>query len=142
MRQSILEEIDEQRGLTYKGAAARPYRWLGALATYGVVLPDIELLWTAWWSLDTIGRATAAVQYASCLIYPENENPIFAPWTADAGGGPPCLWEFQGHLYTHRWLQPNVDFLKKALTPGAVKDLVAATVHGLPATPSTLSPRK
>lgn len=115
VRQTILEEIDDQNGLTYQGSKARPYRWIGALTTYGVLLPDVDRLWGAWWSLDTVGRAIAAAQYVSCLMYPENENPVFAPWTPNGGGGPPCLWEFEGHLYTHHWLEPNVAFLKKAL---------------------------
>lgn len=66
MRRSILEEIDDQRGLAYRGSGARPYRWITALATHGVLLPDVELLWAAWWSVDTVGRAVAVVQYVSC----------------------------------------------------------------------------
>jgi len=46
-----------QRGLAFQGMAARPYHWFRALTTYGVVLPDVDRLWTAWWSIDTIGRA-------------------------------------------------------------------------------------
>src|SRR5579864_964349 len=115
MRQAILREIDNQRGLAYQGPRVRPYRWIGALTTYGVLLPDLDRLWTEWWSLDTIGRAIASAQYISCLMYPENENPVFAPWTSDGGGGPPCLWGFEGHLYAHRWLEPNVNFLKGTL---------------------------
>ena len=88
MREAILEEIDAQRGLSYRAKGARPYRWIAALATYGVLLPDLERLWNSWWSLETIGGATATVQYISCLMYPENENPVFAPWTSNEGGGP------------------------------------------------------
>lgn len=131
MRRAILEEIDDQRGLSYKEAGARPLRWIRALTTYGVFLPDIERLWTAWWSLGTTGRAVAAIQYISCLMYPENENPVFAPWTPDRGGGPPCLWEFEGHLYTHRWLDPNVAFLRKALSVQSVDDALARAVNQL-----------
>ena len=81
----------------------------------------------AWWSLDTVGRAIAVVQYISCLIYPENENPVFAPWTPNNVGGPPCLWEFEGRLYTHRWLEPNIAFLKKALNvPRVTEDFSRA----------------
>ncbi len=116
MRQTILEEIDDQRGLAFQGSRTRPYRWFRALTTYGVLRPDLDRLWTAWWTLNTVGRAIAAVQYISCLMYPENENPVFAPWTPDRGGGPPCLWEFEGHLYEHRWQEPNVNFLKRILT--------------------------
>jgi hypothetical protein len=71
MQQAILEEIDDQRGLYYKGVKARPYRWVGARITHGVLMPDLEHLWNSWWSLDTVGRATAALQYISCLMYNE-----------------------------------------------------------------------
>jgi hypothetical protein len=115
MRESILAEIDDQRGLSYQGSAARPYRWIAALTTYGVLLPDVDRLWTAWCSINTVGEAVAAVQYFSCLMYEKNDNPVFAAWTPERGGGPPSLWEFAGHLYEHRWLEPNVLFLKTTL---------------------------
>ena len=57
MRESILDEIDGQRGLAFQGMMSRPYRWFRALTTYGVLLPDVERLWTEWWSLSTVGRA-------------------------------------------------------------------------------------
>jgi hypothetical protein len=44
MCQSILEEIDDQRGLPYRGMATRPYQWVMALTTYGVILPDVDKL--------------------------------------------------------------------------------------------------
>jgi hypothetical protein len=116
MRESILDEIDDQRGLAFNGGMTRPHRWFGALTTYGVFLPDAEHLSADWWSLNTVGRAVAAVQYISCLMFADNENPIFAPWTPDRGGGPPVLWEFEGYLFKHRWLEANVDFLRRALT--------------------------
>lgn len=131
MRESILEEIDDQRGLSYSGKGARPYRWITALTTHGVLLPDVDQLWNAWWSINTIGRAVATVQYTSCLIYRDNENPVFAPWTRDAGGGPPCLWQFGGHLYEHRWLEPNISFLQGILNPQAVNDALSRAVERL-----------
>jgi hypothetical protein len=131
MREAILEEIDAQRGLTYRAKGARPYRWIAALASYGVLLPDMERLWNSWWSLETIGGATATVQYISCLMYLENENPVFAPWTSNEGGGPPKLWEFEGHLYSHKWLTTNVAFLKRALTPQGVAEVLAEAVSNL-----------
>jgi hypothetical protein len=131
MQQTILEEIDDQRELAYRGSKARPYRWIQALTTYGVLLPDVEGLWTAWWSLETVGRAIAAAQYISCLMYPEKENPVFAPWTPNGGGGPPCLWEFEGHLYAHRWLDPNVAFLKRVLNLPGVIEMINRAVDRL-----------
>jgi hypothetical protein len=129
MREAILEEIDDQRGLAYRGMNARPYRWIGALTGFGVLLPDVQRVWTAWWSLETVGRAIAAVQYISCLMYSENENPVFSLWTQDAGGGPPCLWDFEGHLYTHRWLEPNVAFLKENLNAAGVSEVLKRAVE-------------
>jgi len=130
IRQSILDEIDAQRGLSHGTRGRAVYRWIHAVTTYGVVRPDIAELWTAWWRMETIGRAVAAVQYASTLLYPDDANPIFAAWTRDEGGGPPSLWEFNGHLYTHRWQDANVAFLRQTLTVEAVTDLLerAATV--------------
>ncbi len=131
MRQSILDEVDDQRGLAYEGSGARPYRWFLAMTTHGVLLPDVDRLWTAWWSLATVGRAVAAVQYASCLMYPERANPVFLPATRERGGGPPCLWEFAGPLYTKRWLEPNINFLQGALTVAAMNDVLKRAVERL-----------
>lgn len=129
MRQAILDEIDEQRGLAYAGTNARPYLWIRTLTTYGVLLPDIGTLWMAWWDLGTSGRAVAALQYVSALMYPDDANPIFAPWTCDMGGGPPRLWNFDGHLYLHRWQDQNVRFLRQALTVDTVSDLIRRAVE-------------
>lgn len=115
LRRSIVEEIDEQRGLEHQGRYVQPYRWMGALTTYGVIRPDIERLWAEWWSLDTVGRAIASVEYISCLMYPSDLNPVFAPWTKTGGGGPPCLWAFEGHIYERQWLEPNIRFLRRKL---------------------------
>lgn len=135
MRQSILQEMDDQRGLRYEGSNGRPYRWIRALTTQGVLLPDIDVLWTSWWRLGTIGRAVSAVQYISALMYPDQENPVFAPWTREGGGGAPCLWEFEGHLYSHRWLESNVDLLRRALTVPAVTDALNRAVEALKGEP-------
>jgi hypothetical protein len=131
MRHTILQEINEQRGLSFQGMAARPYRWFRALTTHGVVLPDVDRLWTAWWTIETIGGAISAVQYISCLMYSEYENPVFSPWTGDAGGGPPCLWEFGGLLYMHRWLEPNVTFLKGILRVRRVEEVLSRALERL-----------
>jgi hypothetical protein len=64
-------------------------------------------------------------------MYPDAENPVFAPWTREGGGGAPCLWEFEGHLYMHRWLESNIDFLRRALTVSAVNDVLGRAVKEL-----------
>jgi hypothetical protein len=131
MRESIIEEIDQQQGLEYVGMSARPYRWFEAFTTYGVLLTDLDRLWNAWWSLDTVGRAIAVVQYLSWLMYRDDENPVFSPWTPDKGGGPPSLWAFGGFLYTNRWLEPNVQFLKRVLNPSGASEALNRAVERL-----------
>jgi hypothetical protein len=131
MRLTILDEIEAQRGLAYRGARARPNRWIGALASFGVLRPEVDRLWTDWWSIKTVGYAVAAVQYISCLMYEEHENPVFAPWTPNEGGGPPCLWEFEGHLYESRWLDQNVSFLTRILTATKVREALTRAVKRL-----------
>jgi len=71
------------------------------------------------------------VQYISCLMYGHYENPVFARWTPDGGGGPPCLWEFEGHLYSHRWLQPNVDFLRETLSARSAGEVLVRAAERL-----------
>lgn len=132
MRASILDEIDAQKGLYFRGYPAPPYRWIRAMTTYGVLAPDVGKIWAALWSVETVGRAIAAVQYISCLLYPKDGNPVFAPYTKEKGGGPPCLWEFDGFLYESRWQRPNVDFLQDLLkTSDGVGELLARAVDRL-----------
>jgi hypothetical protein len=64
-------------------------------------------------------------------MYPNEANPVFPPWTRDEGGGPPRLWEFEGHLYSHRWLQPNLEFLRRTLNVPAVIDVLSRAVEAL-----------
>jgi hypothetical protein len=57
-------------------------------------------------------------------MYPENENPVFAPWTPDGGGGPPCLWNFEEHLYEHCWQSPNIQFFRETLNAPNVSSVL------------------
>ncbi len=131
MRATILDEIDDQKGLYFRGYQSRPFRWIRTITTYGVIAPDIERIWTPLWSVETVGRAIAAVQYISCLMYAKDENPVFAPYSREEGGGPPCLWAFDGHLYENRWQQSNVDFLEDLLKPERVSKVLSQAVDRL-----------
>lgn len=132
MRDSILEEIDAQRGLSFRGYWTRPRRWIYALTNYGLIAPDIERIWTRWWSLETVGQAVAALQYISCLMYPNDQNPVFAPWNRNDGGGPPTLWAFYGFVYEKHWQQANVNFLQSLLDrPGYIGNVLARAVDRL-----------
>ena len=115
MRGALLSVIDQQCRLSFSGEARGPHQWIAALASYGVLRPDLDLLWSAWWNVDTVGRAISCIQYASCLLYSESDHPVFAPWTPRSGGGPPVLWHYAGHLYDERWRPENLAFLERTL---------------------------
>jgi hypothetical protein len=131
MRDAILAQIDAQQGLSFKGSKGTGYAWFHALSTYGLLRSDVEQLWSSWWAVETPGRALAAAQYASCLIYDETANPVFDAWTREHGGGPPCLWHYRGHVLEERWRDPNLEFLERTLTPAGVRDVLDRSVARL-----------
>ena len=92
---------------------------------------DLDKLWSAWWSVDTPGRALAIAQYASCLIYDETANPVFDAWTREHGGGPPNLWHYRGHVLEECWRAPNLEMLERVLTPDGVRHALDRAVAHL-----------
>ncbi|NLC83119.1 MAG: hypothetical protein GX748_18240, partial [Lentisphaerae bacterium] len=129
----ILDKIDQERELSFSGMRATPYAWIYTMGTFGIVYPAIGELWTEWWRCGMPGRACGVLQYASVLMYPDEANPIFSPWTPDAGGGPPVPWETDGLIFDKPWLPENVDFLRTTLTTNYVWQAIstaAAVLHG------------
>jgi hypothetical protein len=131
MRSAILSRIDDEQKLSHKGSKAPVYAWFHALSTYGLLRADIDQLWSAWWAVETEGRALAAVQYASCLIYDETANPVFDAWTREHGGGPPCLWHYRGHVLEECWRPENLEMLARELTPDGVRALLDRAIARL-----------
>lgn len=131
MRDVILDKIDQESELSFSGSGASPYSWIEAIGTFGTAFPAVDELWRIWWSGSTPGRACGILQYASVLMYPDERNPIFAPWTGDAGGGPPCLWETDGHIHEESWLSENVDFLRGTFTVRFVREGIHAAASML-----------
>jgi len=113
---SLLERLDLERGLHFCGSGVSAYGWMSRFNSLGIVVPVIPSIWKAWWSLETVGRAVAAIQYFSGFMYFEGENPIFEMWTPDKGGGGPCLWENDSFIYNTGWMPENADFLASVLT--------------------------
>lgn len=125
MRHVILDKIDLERELTFSGMHASPYSWISAIGTFGTAFLEISDLWEEWWSCPTIGRACGVLQYTSVLMYPDDKNPVFSPWTPDAGGGAPVPWETDGHIFDQSWLTENVEFMRVTLTPSYVKNSIS-----------------
>lgn len=133
MKEAILDKIDQEKELSFSGMRATPYSWMYTIGTFGTVFPCVPQLWEEWWSMPTIGRACGVLQYVSVLMYPDDKNPIFAPWTCDSGGGAPALWETDGFIYENAWLPENVSFLRATLTPLYIQQSIskaAAVLHG------------
>lgn len=126
MAGSLLDAIDRESRLSYSGSKAQPYATFDALNAFSAIFLTLPALWQAWWKLSTTGRACTALQYLSCLLYPTDANPIFALWTPTEGGGPPCLWQLEGHFYDCGWLPENVAFLKATLTPAYIENRLHA----------------
>lgn len=113
---SLLERLDLERGLHVSGSGATAYGWMFRFNSLGLIMPIIPNIWKAWWALETIGRAVAAVQYLSGFIYYDGENPVFEMWTPDKGGGGPYLCGNDSLIHNKGWMTQNTDFLASVLT--------------------------
>jgi len=140
MLSAILDKIEQERGLSFSGMRASPYSWIYTIGTFGAVFPTVSDLWKQWWNCSSVGRSCAVLQYASVLMYPDEKNPIFSPWTPDAGGGAPVPWESDGHIFDQSWLTENIHFLRATLTPSYVRDRVRAAAATLQAETDSLVP--
>ena len=122
MRDSILDRIDRETSLSHKGLRGSPYPWFEAIGSFAVLFPNLDSLWRTWWPMETPGHAIGVLQYMSCLMYADDQNPIFAPWTPKEGGGPPALWETDSHIYEQCWQPANVAFFRTTMTPYYVRE--------------------
>lgn len=116
MRDTLLERMNQETRLHFAGSQSSRYQWLHTLGSFCIVFPHLRGLWDKWWQIATPGHAVCVLQYVSCLMYRNDENPVFAPWTPDKGGGPPELWENDTLSSDYGWRQENASFLAKTLT--------------------------
>lgn len=133
-RDSFVERLDAERGFVYDGSETPAYGWMARFNTLGIVVPEIGRVWERWWSLGTPGRAVAALQYCSGLMYSEGENPLFGKWTRERGGGGPYLWGNDASIH-EGWLPENLAFLKVTLTPDYVSAKAAEAEEELKGEP-------
>lgn len=140
MRDSVLDMIDRETSLSHEGMPATPYAWTHGLGSFAVIFPNLESLWRIWWRFETPGQVTAALQYISGFMYEDDANPIFAPWTPDGGGGPPCPWGTDGYIYDECWHLENVEFFKSTVTPEYVHNRLARAAEVLSSVTETSVP--
>lgn len=116
MRGTLLERMNQETRLHFIGSQSSPYQWFHTLGSFCIVFPFLQSLWDKWWQMTTPGQAACVLQYISCLMYRDDENPVFTPWTPDKGGGPPELWENDSLSSDYGWRQENASFLAETLT--------------------------
>jgi hypothetical protein len=122
MRTSLLERLAAETETRIVGGS-HTHDWFRQFVTYGVITDDIPPLWEAWWAMAQPGHAVSAVQYASCLVCGETDNPVFAdPITREAAGGPPSLWDSDIYSLANTWRPANVDFLSRTLSVEYLRD--------------------
>jgi len=57
-------------------------------------------------------------------MYEDDRNPVFASWTGEAGGGPPCLWADSMLVNENPWQPENVTWLRDALKPARLQEAI------------------
>lgn len=134
-RDSLLERLNAERGFLRSAADYAAHGWIARFNSLGLVMPQIEMIWKSWWSLDTPGRAIAALEYCSWLMYLEGDNPLFDASINERGNLGAFLWENDSHIYDCGWLRENVQFLKETLTAEFVMDAVRRAVDRLEGEP-------
>lgn len=128
MAEGLLERMAAERTLAHRGSAASPYCWSQAFVSFGCAWDEVELVLAPWRAMGETGLALCATQYLASLVYDENDNPVFAPWTKDGGGGPITPWENASIGFDELWSSAAVERLKTKLT-GAAGWLAEASIR-------------
>lgn len=108
-RDSFLIRLDQEEGATADG-------WMSRLNSLAGIMPRIDLLWDAWWSLTGVGCAVAAVQYIIGLMYFEDECAVVGTYAPQAGEEGPCVWSNDSLESELTWMPENARFLQETLS--------------------------
>lgn len=136
LRQAVIEfmiralsgRLAAEQLLSVHGASAS-HDWFGYFASFGVFTTAIPSLWGRLWRSGEPGHAVALLQYLSCLLYDDDTNPIFAPWTCGEGGGAPELWGYDSVGSGDHWKEENRDFFSSALNSESIYQWLQLTVR-------------
>ncbi|WP_145057929.1 hypothetical protein [Lignipirellula cremea] len=123
---SFLARLDAETRLFDIQNAAPSWCWIRRINSLARIV-DLTELWEQWWSLGTPGRAIAAIQYVSALLYFDDENPLFPAELT------PVLWSHDSQIHHAGWLPANGEFLSQSFTAEFVKRKIQEAVAMLPA---------
>lgn len=115
---TMLVRMDNERGFS------APLSWLPVFNDIGGTAPVMRIIWSRWWSLDSVGKAVCALQYAAYLIYSGEDNILCPQGWYGAGWLHPLS-------HTESWSQENWAFLCGALTPQTILEGVQAAAEKL-----------
>ncbi len=114
MRRAIAARIAAEDSLEVVGKTKTHY-WVESFNDFGALSYSFPDLWRMVWSAEQRGHAVALLQYVTSLVYDEDDNPIFAPYTGERGGGPLSVRSVSFDVNGVGWLEANIEFLEKAL---------------------------
>jgi hypothetical protein len=124
-RDSFLERLDAERAFAGSESGFPKFDWMSRFNSISVVAEVTALIWIPWWSLDTPGRAVAALEYCSALMYPSNENPFFPASKDENVTNDSWLLTHEFWADLDGWKEENIKFLGEVLTLDFVKDRIA-----------------
>ena len=122
-RDGFLDRLDLEASPPRFDSDRIPCVWLARLNSLATIVPCIEMIWEAWWSLETPGQALAALKYCAGLSYFDDENPYLSKAVGKAQelgrtlgtGGAGCIyWASDAMIHDVGWLPENLSFLRCA----------------------------
>jgi len=112
MRSSILSRLSYEHRLRKPTTDDSTSTWIGFLASYGCIWPDIGQIFREWRLLHYTGHAFAALQYLCMFAYDERENPLSSAQVSVTGGGAPRPWDYAEECQRSHWLPANLTALQ------------------------------
>jgi hypothetical protein len=139
-RDGFLDRLDMEAYPARVESARIPCVWLARFNSLATILPCVEMIWKAWWSLETSGQAIAALKYCAGLAYFDDENPYLGYAVEKArelgrrlgtGGAGRIYWVSDAMIHDVGWLPENLSFLRSALTTPFLKERAVVAAERL-----------
>jgi hypothetical protein len=135
LRDSFLERLDAERGLDWSDSGFSVYGWMNRFNCISMVAPVTELIWETWWSLETPGRAVAALEYCLELMYSANQHPGFSNNAENCDERDRWIFSNDSMIHDGSWKEENIQFLSQTLAADYVMGKIAECVNRLKGEP-------